>query len=1510
MSRRRGTEDALASQIATALAVVDRQLGIPIPDRFPRGDGGGPKGTRTLAHDFLNWARRVRVFELVQIPKTVLDQLTPGFREMLDEKRLDGGEPTFWLTNLGHAEQPEPPAPGMLPPPMSADDRAKNALFMRLVRKDWLAAQAGVDAAVREAAEAIAERRRARTKGMSAAAAAAAAAEAAEEVDGGGGLEGAGGPAPGSALWHAMTRAGSEQLRRWADEDERSAQEAAEAERLGKARRGKAAHSGWVARTSAREVQLPTAREWEAARLAEVARSKGISVGAARALEAGRPRPPLRNTAELALDGNAAPAAGARAVHALSDLTEARESLAERGFVFESNYRDEEDGEMGEEGAEALEAAREKARAAAWRVYQDERGEASRAAFRSWSARKDAAAEAVRALAALPLAPDMPARAAVVASARAGAAGGRRGGTPLAEAAAQLTAPPARCDAVREALGAPGSAATADGRFLPVREVRASDAERWRGVGRVLAAMDPASLLRPWTAWSAPLFSSSECTSEWPGLCEEARRAAEAEAGGDGAEGGGKTEEGGGTAAAAAAAGPEADAARADAALGALRAAAAPHLEMARGVSARLSGRPPSQPELTKGATGLDPAPAGDAAPEVVEMPSRGGGRGRGGAWVTVRWTDGADPSTSPAAFFVIEAREAAGGRATGSSSSWRRVVVDPPPPATADADALPAALGCTVTRLRPGRAYTVRARAINAFGASPFAFLHLAARPEPPAPPVAVRRGSRMLGLSWAADDVEAFAWRRLRDTFRSVAAGPPAPAEPDGRAPDADDECATANPAALAAAVAADPALTRLLRRGRAPGASGRAGTSLDALRRATDPVTWDDVTALSPAAAPPSDGTAAPSPRGGMTFASATSGRPATASSRRAGGVRASADLSATMGLASARASLARRSLQGPLTATAPPSTRGDGPDRPSTARRHARGPKLTYELWTLDAGDADTLQSAGGAGLASPGGVGWALAFTGRGTAHRLTDLRPASAYLVAVRARNEDGDVSAFGPVATVRTRLDRPSPPALASPALATSLRVRWGTVSPAAEGGAAAAVSSATPASASHARAAAVEWAMGGERPSGGRAADAAIAMAAFDRLATAPPAGRSVATSRSTSGASTPGSSAGPSRRTARETRPPPDDIPMDEDEDEDSWSVASSGAGGGSGAAAGRKPSGARPSHTPDSGSVAEPPAGRPLLPWALAPALLSALGVRPTAASLAGLARCAAAGGRDGGDADDGRGVVVTEEAVQAWLGQRSRVTYSLEVRAGPRGSAWAPVGSGTDAEADVTGLAPRVSHRVRVRAEAGASSSSWAVSGALWTAPMAPFAPAVVRCTPRSATLRWHAAQGGAAGFVVMGAVVDRLGPRADGPAAAAEPELEWHPLLQTSSELAVRPRQEPPTTATEHPVPPHSPLPRCPPPADRRRPKPLHGVSILRRGPRRRRRRGERPVPRRPGRDARCRRLVGALGRPRHGSLRGGDRRPRRAGGQVLLQAARVVQGEPPRQSLWRGRAR
>ncbi|KAA0178408.1 hypothetical protein FNF27_00257 [Cafeteria roenbergensis] len=703
MGRSRGSVDEMSLRIATALAVVDRQLGIPAQGSFPRGDGGGPRGTRTLAHDYLRWCRSNRVFERVAIPDKVLKELSPGLREMLDEKPVEGAAPgaeggaaptSFSITNLSHAAQPEAPAPGMLPPPLSHDDAVKNALFAKTARAEWVAAQARVEEAVSVAEAEVREAREERLAGMSAAAAAAAR-EAAERADAdaaGAGAEER--PAPGSTRWAAFTKAGSAQLAAWAEEDLRSRAEADAAELREKNARGKAAHSGWLSRKEAQAVALPTAEEWERARLAEEAAKAGSTLAAARASSAARKRPPIGTTAALALEARAAVAGrkGGGAVHAPGDLQASRDALAERGFVFSKNFCDPSDGEIDDEGRERLQQAREQAAAAPWRL-------------------------------------------------------------------------------------------AADGRFVPLRAVRQSDVERWQGVGASLAGIGEPSLLTAWTVWSSPLFSAAECTAEWTRLREAEEAAAAAGNSGDAGDGSGD------------AAGDQAcrgSIDRAEQGLAALRAAAVPHAKEAKGVQARLSGRAPGAPLLEKLATGLGPDRLeGVHASLRVAMPphASGGPRRVGGpaAWLGLRWA--ASPEATEAsqpAFFVVEAcpSRGGGGGASGGASgggrrggaaakgiAWTRVAVDPPPPSP-DGEVEAASLACFVEGLRPGARFLVRARAINAFGASPFTFVEVAAQPEAPPAPVATARGARSLTVAWSAEAAAAAGWRYARTVFRALVA------------------------------------------------------------------------------------------------------------------------------------------------------------------------------------------------------------------------------------------------------------------------------------------------------------------------------------------------------------------------------------------------------------------------------------------------------------------------------------------------------------------------------------------------------------------------------------------------------------------------------------------------------------------------------------------------------------------------------------------------------------------
>ncbi len=1614
MGRSRGSVDEMSLRIATALAVVDRQLGIPAQGSFPRGDGGGPRGTRTLAHDYLRWCRSNRVFERVAIPDKVLKELSPGLREMLDEKPVEGAAPgaeggaaptSFSITNLSHAAQPEAPAPGMLPPPLSHDDAVKNALFAKTARAEWVAAQARVEEAVSVAEAEVREAREERLAGMSAAAAAAAR-EAAERADAdaaGAGAEER--PAPGSTRWAAFTKAGSAQLAAWAEEDLRSRAEADAAELREKNARGKAAHSGWLSRKEAQAVALPTAEEWERARLAEEAAKAGSTLAAARASSAARKRPPIGTTAALALEARAAVAGrkGGGAVHAPGDLQASRDALAERGFVFSKNFCDPSDGEIDDEGRERLQQAREQAAAAPWRVYEQQRRERSAAAFAAWRARKGAAASALRSLAVLPLAPDLPARAAVLASGSAAGGPGPRSAPDGAASSSVVQAAadslrmsgtgPLAADLVRRAVGAGGPQLAADGRFVPVRAVRQSDVERWQGVGASLAGIGEPSLLTAWTVWSSPLFSAAECTAEWTRLREAEEAAAAAGNSGDAGDGSGD------------AAGDQAcrgSIDRAEQGLAALRAAAVPHAKEAKGVQARLSGRAPGAPLLEKLATGLGPDRLeGVHASLRVAMPphASGGPRRVGGpaAWLGLRWA--ASPEATEAsqpAFFVVEAcpsrggggGASGGGRRGGAAAkgiAWTRVAVDPPPPSP-DGEVEAASLACFVEGLRPGARFLVRARAINAFGASPFTFVEVAAQPEAPPAPVATARGARSLTVAWSAEAAAAAGWRYARTVFRalvaeaaarsgaasgggagSTAGAAPAPAQapaPAEAAAGGSDPASSAEESlsagALVQAASADDRLGAFLGSVGAclpagpDGADGEEGrpSLLEALR-AEDPdvnLSWDDVVQLALQGPAPSwsalgatgDSSASPqaagagsggarTPRGGVGAAGAGASsrhgaaHPGSSGSAGQAGMRASwspatrgsgfGRLRSTEPLTGAlgsdvasvgRLSLSRRSLQGPLL---PASARGGGGGprpgsaAPAAGRRAGSGsraaaaaaggssgpglrasasgssspgsgagapPRLgragsgrwqaaedgtSFELWALDAGDADTLAAAQAAGsLGAPGGDGWRAVFSGKGQQHSLADLRPGAPLLFAARAVNADGDVSEFSAVGVARTRLDRPPALRLApgqSPA--TSLLARWGSVDCDAQGGAIAAVSAAVPSAKAHGREAATAWALGGHRPSGGAAADAALMAAALATLSADSPAAAAGPRPGAPPGQSDAGAPGGiavraprPSSAAAPAAAPGDDDVPSESDSD-DAWSMASddslrddaSGAGAGGGGQQEAKRAGSarrgdgRPPARPSAGrrlssgvgqsgssSRGSPPSSaassvsgagaRRWIAWSRVPALLAAAGVPATQAALSAISEHATAlAPHLGTPAQPSRRPVashdaaatsgpaappaaVPEAAIQAWLADRGAgVAYALQLRdATADHGQWRTVYQGPLRSAEPAELLPRRRYQLRVRAVAGPAASSWSAPVAAATAPLPPFAPTVVRTEPRGVTIRWHAAQGGASGFVVYGAVVSALGSR-----SAADPpaELEWEPLLQTSHSLAVSP---------------------------------------------------------------------------------------------------------------------
>jgi hypothetical protein len=1182
-------------------------------------------GVKSVAADYLQWCRHHRIFERAEMTPALSRQLTPGFREMLEPKKHEDGSVHYVITNLSFMHQPEPPAPGMPPPKMSIDDKTKNALFGRLCRREWMQCYARVEGAIKEAVEELAsERKGGEPLSVS--------------------FDWDKHPVPGTLLWFAMSRAGDGMIAKWAAEDEAAAK--AEQDRLLRNKRedGRSKHKSWVMRKDSTRVVLPPRSEWTAAKLERVAAKHGVSLGAARALLAGkRGDEALSNSVLLALEGLDIVVEGSHAVHAPHDLVESRKTLEDSMFVYQQNFRDLEDGTLDDECRARFEGAKSRREADGPGQYRRRRQEAAKEAFVGWMSKKEQVRRALEALSFVPLAPDMVSPAEAIAKHlmdQEAASGSKAFERQLLDRCVDELGLTKLESVVRHEMGALGPCVLPDGRFLPLREIRVSDVERWRAVGACLRAIGANDLLTPWTQWSAPLFSSSECASLWnvlgppPMLSEADDMTVE-------------------------------DAARA---LQVLETIAQEHRGELGSTIDRFVGRAPLAPlcfKLDTDVTSVRPPPGEGSDGEAIHVfamvpPAKGGG------WVSLQWEPAKSESRGEApSFFVVETCGRVGS-ADSLSGRWSSVCVDPPCPPSMDATITGPKFQCIVEGLSPGDAYLFRVRSVNAFGVSPFTVLRVAVQPAIPFLPSASHRASRSLTIEWSEQRFSQEMWKRLHEVF--VCGG------------------STLAARDVRAAIETDSSLFQFLQ-----GQSTAGGGSVwDVIKEREDPLTWED---LSPSQA-------------------ATS-RPSTPA---------------------AASTMLRASLDSTLHHLSRPGSSSRMRHSMTTSPKAPRVSSLVYELWSLDLGDPDSASTMGGEaaphgwpgivgeGIISPGGPGWKKLFSGKATKYLMTDIRPASPYLFAVRCSNDEGNWSPFSPVGVIRTRLPCPQRVICLMPVAHSSLKLSWLPVLPGQEGGAAAAVASTLKPSAVRSKGLADDWALGRDRVSGGQAADRRLASSLFEHQ---------------------------PTEKGAFETVTHDDD-----DGDDDTASIRSDGSDAGPSPSAKRSTSQDKP------------------LDWVTRMLLCRQLGI-PAA---------------------------VSEELVSTgahgWLERAEEIEYQVEHREADActSSSWASQRT-EQTTVELVGLRPNTQYQVRVRTRAGPGASAWSTPVTVATAPLEPFAPAVVRSTGNTVTLRWHAAEGGASGYTVLAATVGNLARIAPRESSVAElldqQDLEWTPVLRTRTTVAV-----------------------------------------------------------------------------------------------------------------------
>lgn len=1563
----------------------------------------------------------------VILPASVVERLSRGFRDMLD---VDKDTHESSLTNLAYTDAPEAAAPGLLPPPLSPDDKVKNALFMRLCREAWKRAIDGIPTAIAAAADELA----AETKAAAAASDPAPLPPSRRTAPAAADAAAAGGAAmPASAVSpeasktgrRAVQRAGVTRLLRWAEHDERAAATRAAAETAERMSRGRSVHARWLASTDAKSVRLPSSHAFERAQrdalasqilaegarqlqratsmdrqqprrtrssdppqttagarefriessaarpggadaprgrhsiamsLAAVAQARSrsaaskttttttaaveldgshtaapqaasiefLSAAERRALVAGRAPPRVRTTVDLAL---IAGATTGRYAHPINDIAKSRRQLLRLGFVFRDNFRDPEEGVLDEDAVQAFEEARAKTRSSLGASQGSSAALAltsiSVKAFESWMTGKSHRDSALRCIALLPLAPDLPSHVSLeveraareglaqASSARNAASRGISLFEAILESASLRVDTADAIDAVRASLRA-GPGVASDRSFHPVRAASREDASRWEAIAAALCAIDR-SLLAPFVRWSAPLFSPTECASLWTAL---ARRSTA-----------GATRSASSETLTTAPQFPDATSA-----VESLVQVATPHAERAQAAISALVGKPPPAPQLVR-RRDLEESTASSDSSAAGTSPT-----------IVLEWGPGDSEST--VAFYTLETCGALGSRQQ-REARWTRLLVDPPAPDAPDGGPSRPSCRFIFEGAKPGAIISFRVRAFNPFGASPYAFLAVAAAPAvPPAPVVAVR-GAQELTLRWDGRAAEAAFWlpslrmllRKIRasraatstavvahprdillaldhdDELRLALASMPEPGDrsalaqlllldamtvqqgdvrvstqsvtvnshgqsaddaysqsgsDDDSGADKSRQVTTRDPQPLMPSIDAR-FLTRLMagsvrvhRGGTVQSLGDKA--SLDGSRAfaasergdisqaGRQDVTSDkgDLEASLPARL------RTESPRGKRAPAESVatgdrqtatgalaSGGSVTARWRTAGSTR-STNASATSrsiatlrrpssATAMAAALASRRSVDSSAAAGQAASVA-----RPSLNPESRIDPTMRFELQqcTEDRGGEEQR---------------WSTIYSGANPRYRVTGLTPATAFAFRVRSINADGIPSSWSRARIVRTLLSSPRDvvvvPGTVHPTEAT---VAWRAVglesaSGDEAGGAANGTQSAGVASIIS------EWTR--VRPSdvGGDGGIGVDLRRAFMQFATAVKYSGAAKEARSA-----------PASRDADET----DDLSILSDHVPASGKHATE-PGDAVGSAAGLadevieddldRP--ALPRSTSSERHALAPPPTMPSaeepsssssehhteyrVPLARVGNLLRSLGVTPSDELIASAVPSGAAltltALRDWWRSRRELEFVVqlTDLSVSPMVDQSSRpstVADDMEttaLTAVSRGTA-PTVTSTRVLEAGardrrtrhreervpaiqgqvhvIQGLRPNAAYEVRIRSVAGISSSAWSTAVVLHTRPLAPFAPAVVRCAPREVTLRWHAAEGGASRYTVEGAAVERL-PRSVLPGtttprsshrptgdtgevwesvAVTDSALEWQPVLVTTHTLAVR----------------------------------------------------------------------------------------------------------------------
>lgn len=126
----RGETEKEWMEVAVALAAIDRSLGIDMEDALSgKGGGKGRAGPQSMFDAFKKWTMESHTFVDVKLSESELTSVSEAVLELMEEEGV--------MPALQYTYPPEPPRRGLKSRPLSVDQKATNAIFLRRLRAGW-----------------------------------------------------------------------------------------------------------------------------------------------------------------------------------------------------------------------------------------------------------------------------------------------------------------------------------------------------------------------------------------------------------------------------------------------------------------------------------------------------------------------------------------------------------------------------------------------------------------------------------------------------------------------------------------------------------------------------------------------------------------------------------------------------------------------------------------------------------------------------------------------------------------------------------------------------------------------------------------------------------------------------------------------------------------------------------------------------------------------------------------------------------------------------------------------------------------------------------------------------------------------------------------------------------------------------------------------------------------------------------------------------------------------------